>query len=59
MSPVVDGQQLIHRDMGVTLRRAQRSMAKHLLDGAQICTFVQQVRCKRMPQRMGAYRTAW
>lgn len=54
MCLVVDGQELIHRQMGIFLSRGERCMAQHLLDGSQVCSFIKEMRRKRMSQRVGA-----
>jgi hypothetical protein len=58
MSPVVNGQQLIGRDMRIALSRTERGVPQHFLDRAQICTFVKQVRCKGMAQDVRTHWTA-
>ena len=58
MSAVVNGQQLIRRDMCIALRRTERRVPQHFLDRAQIRTFVKQVRRKGMAQGVWTHRPA-
>ena len=40
-------------DMGVDLRRRNLRMPEHHLNGAQVRTSFEKVRCKGMPEHMG------
>ena len=50
MSFVVDLDQLLHRDVCVDLRSRETRVAQQLLDVAQVCAAVEQVRGKRVSQ---------
>ena len=52
MRLVVNLDQLLHRNMSVDLRRREPRMAQQLLNVAQVGAAVEQVRSKRMPQRV-------
>ena len=52
LGAVVDVEQPGRVDAGVDLRCRQAGMAQQFLDGAQIATRAQQMRCKGMAQRM-------
>ena len=58
MSLIIDGQQLVRREMRVFLRGVERRVAQHFLNGAQIGAFVKKVSGKRMPERMRAHGSA-
>src|SRR5215217_3490775 len=51
---VVDVDQLLHRDVCINLRGGQARVAQQLLNVAQVCAAVEQVRRKRMSQCMRA-----
>src|SRR6185369_9324191 len=50
MRLVVDLDQLLHRNVCVNLRRRETRVAQQLLDVAQVCAAVEQVRRKRMSE---------
>ena len=50
MRLVVDLDQLLHRDVCVNLRSRETRVAQELLDVAQVCAAVEQVRRKRVSQ---------
>ena len=54
MRLAVHADQLCRVHVGVALRRAEARVAEQLLDGAQIGAALQQVRRKRMTQRVRA-----
>ena len=47
---VVDLDQLLHRNVRVNLRSRETRVAQQLLDVAQVCAAVEQVRRKRVSQ---------
>jgi hypothetical protein len=49
MGLIVDCQQLIGREMRILLRGIERRMSQHLLNGAQVGSFIKEMRGKRMP----------
>ena len=55
MSAVVNGQQLIRRDMCIALSRAERSVTQHFLDGPEIGPRLDHVRCRRVTKHMGRH----
>src|SRR5215831_1152428 len=58
VSLVVQGKELVHRDMRIFLRSAKRGMPQHFLDRSQVRSLVEKVRSKRMAQDMRAYGAA-
>ena len=54
MRLVVDLDQLLHRNVCINLRRRETRVAQQLLYVGQVCATVEQVRRKRMSQRMRA-----
>ncbi len=52
MGIIVDGTQVIHRNRYVSLRGPERSVSQHLLNRPEICSALQQVRCKAMSEHM-------
>lgn len=58
MRPVIGRQELICREMRIFLRRRERGVPQHFLNGPEIGPFIQEMRGIRMPQRMRADRPA-
>src|SRR5215510_4748691 len=58
MGFVVQGEELVHGDMCIFLCGAERGMSQHFLDRPQVCSLVEEVCSKRMPQRMWADRAS-
>ena len=43
MRLIVYAEQMLHRELSVTLCSREALVAEHLLDGAQVCTFLKHV----------------
>ena len=52
MCLVVDRLELRRRQLRISLRCREALVPKQLLDRAKVCAFFQQMRAKRMPQRV-------
>jgi len=52
MKTVMDGFQLIDRDMRVNLRALQSGMTEHCLDAANVTTRLQKLRCHCEPEQV-------
>ena len=52
MRLVVDLEHMLHGKLRVTLRGGKTLVAKHLLNSAQICAFLQEVSAECMSQRV-------
>jgi hypothetical protein len=55
MRSVINRQQLIGRHMRIPLGGAEGCMSQHLLDAAEVGTLVEEMSCKRVPQRVRAH----
>lgn len=52
MSSIVDLKHMLHRKLGVALRRREPFVSEHFLDGAKVGTLLQHVRAESMAQRV-------
>lgn len=50
MGLIVDLQHVLHGELGVTLRGRKPLVAEHLLNGAEVCAFLQHVGAESMAQ---------
>ena len=52
MRLIINLDHLLHRHLSINLRRREPGVAEEFLDVAEVGALVEEMRCKRMPQRM-------
>src|ERR1700730_361391 len=53
MRLVIHSKQVLHRELGVTLRRGKAFMTEHLLDSSQVGAFLEHVGAEGVPKSVG------